>query len=51
MPAPSTRVALCLAGQFRDHFDPSAEASVHSKLKPLTAQPPAGWEVDVFVDT
>jgi hypothetical protein len=51
MPSPSTRVALCLAGQFRDHFDPSAEHSVHSKLKALTAQPPAGWEVDVFVDT
>ena len=51
MPAPSTRVALCLAGQFRDHFDPSAEDSVHTKLKALTAQPPAGWEVDVFVDT
>jgi len=51
MPAPATRVALCLVGQFRDHFDPSAEGSVHSKLKALTIQPPAGWEVDVFVDT
>ena len=45
------RVALCLAGQFRDHFDPSAEHSVHSRLRALTAHPPAGWEVDVFVDT
>ena len=52
MPAPSPpRVALCLAGQFRDHFNPSAEHSVHSRLKALTAHPPAGWEVDVFVDT
>ena len=49
MGAPATRVALCLAGQFRDHFDPSTEANVHSKLKALTAQ--MGWEVDVFVDT
>ena len=49
MPAPATRVALCLAGQFRDHFDASVEDSVHSKLMALTVQP--GWEVDVFVDT
>lgn len=47
----STRVALCLVGQFRDHFDPLSENSVHTILKALTAQPPVGWEVDVFIDT
>ncbi len=49
-PAPA-RVALCLVGQFRDHFSSSAGSSVYSGLKTLTSHPPAGWEVDVFVDT